>query len=121
MDDFIDANLLALIRHSIRAGWISVFNDPHGDFKEYSVYLSNNDLLVLTRTMLSTSPTETVYEYMISIGENDVVGAVVSTKDKIHSPEQQLVLELFCQCANQVVAQEMRGLFNSQVEKIHHC
>jgi hypothetical protein len=120
MNGFIDQDLLDLIRCAIRAGWVSVVNDPYGDFKEYFVPLSNEDLLVLSRTMLSTSSAETVYEYVVSVGENEVATAVVSTKDKIHSPAQQVVLELFCQCAHQIVAQEMRGLLNSQVEKVYH-
>ena len=120
MDEFIDQALLDLIRRTIRAGWVSVFNDPYSDFKEYTVHLSNESLLVLSRIRLSTSPSETIYEYVISVGEDDVAGAVVSTKDKLHTPAQQVVLELFCMCARQIVAQEMRGLLNSQAEKVYH-
>ncbi len=120
MDKFIDKALLNLMRRTIRAGWISVYNDPYGDFKEYTVPLSNEELLVLSRTRLSTSPSETVYEYFISVGENDVAGVVVSTKDKLHTPAQQVVLELFYMCVQQIIAQEMRSLLNSSVEKVHH-
>ena len=117
--NIIDPKLLELIRHTLQAGWISVYSDLDGDYKEYTVPLTDDKLLILTRSLVVSDATEAVYDYCLTIGGQEIARTIISTKQKIVSGNDQVILSLFTKCAQQVIAQEIRALMHSHRNRTH--
>lgn len=117
--NIIDPELLKLIQHTLQAGWISVYSDLDGDYKEYTVPLMDDKLLILTRALVVSDATEAVYDYCLTIGEQEIARTIISTKQKIVSGNDQVMLNLFTQCAQQVITQEIRALMHSHRDRTY--
>lgn len=117
--NIIDPELLELIRRTLQAGWISVYCDIAGDYKEYTVPLADDKLLILSRALVVSDATETIYDYTLNIAGQDIAQTFISSKNKMPSENDQVILSLFTQCAREIITQEMRALFHSHRDKKH--
>ena len=117
--NIIDPELLKLIQRTLQAGWISVYSDLDGDYKEYAVPLMDDKLLILTRALVVSDATEAVYDYCLTIGGQEIARTIISTKQKIVSGNDQVMLNLFTQCAQQVITQEIRALMHSHRDRTY--
>ena len=117
--NIIDPELLKLIQRTLQAGWISVYSDLDGDYKEYAVPLMDDKLLILTRALVVSDATEAVYDYCLTIGGQEIARTIISTKQKIVSGNDQVMLNLFTQCAQQAITQEIRALMHSHRDRTY--
>lgn len=92
------------IQNAINSGWVSVYIDPDGMMREYSIFMPDDRLLCMT--------IEVSYDccnYIISIDGEDIANVVVSGANKNADPVRDAVLKLFKICSSKVIWQEMNG------------
>ena len=100
----LDSALFAKIQAAINSGWVSVYIDPDGMMREYTVFMPDDSLLCMTM--------EVSYDccnYIISIDEEDIANVVVPGANKNADPVRDAVLKLFKICSSKVIWQEMNG------------
>lgn len=102
--NLLDSALFAKIQAAINSGWVSVYIDPDGMMREYTVFMPDDSLLCMT--------IEVSYDccnYIISIDEEDIANVDVSGGNKNADPVRDAVLKLFKICSGKVIWQEMNG------------
>ncbi len=110
MNPLFKPDFIATVQMILYTGWISVYADPKGQVREYSVETDDNNILMLACDFFADR-----VEYSIIIDEEVIVCVPIMHNQKIHTPEEQIILSLFRLCTSQVIAQELRNrvLINS--------
>ena len=89
------------IQNAINSGRVSVYADPSGKMREYSVVMPDDRTLTLDFNIYSTR-----CEYSVWIEEEEIAWVEVGIGAKKLTPSQSQILDLFRRCSNKVIWQE---------------
>lgn len=94
------------LKNIIIAGTVSVFTDPDGEMKEYTVLTHDGKLLDCVCMSTVNETNMPAYEYTIELNETPIYTALIPNKRTIYTPQEQTVLELFKMCSDKLIYQE---------------
>ena len=89
------------IQNAINSGRVSVYADPSGNMREYSVIMPDDRTLSLDFNIYRDR-----CEYSIWIEEEEIAWVEVGIGAKKLTPTQSQILDLFRLCSNKVMWQE---------------
>lgn len=101
-DAYISSNWSKIIQSEIKVGWVSSYVDPSGQTREYSIFMQNGQFLALTSEKI-----DDVYVYAIYLEDRELCFMSIPVANKIHTPSEERVLNLFNLCSSKVIWQEM--------------
>ena len=107
-------DLFQIIQATIASGWISVSIDPSGQSREYFTSFAVDDILALEHECLGDKN-----EYTIYINDDVIAHAVISVTSKIHTPDEEAILNLFSLCSSRIIAQEINMRFVNKGRKTY--
>ncbi len=96
-----------LIQNAIDAGWVSVFFDPSGQIKEYTVRIFDDMTLVAGKYMSHNDGMRQYYDYEVTINGVEIFDVTIAENQKKYTPSEQEVLNLYKRLSNKVIFQEM--------------
>lgn len=103
-----DKELQALLKKIITTGAVSVFCDPDGIEKEYSIITHEGIMMTCTCTQTANNRNMPACEYSIELNEVPVSKVVIPNKRTIYLPEEQSILDLFKMCSDKLIWQEQQ-------------
>lgn len=120
-----DQELQTLLQKIISAGTVSVFIDPDGIMKEYSVITHDGVLLTCACMRTTNNKNMLAYEYSVSLNENTVSTVIIPAGRTIYLPEEQSILNLIKMCSDKLIWQEtknrLQNIFGGAKTKIYQA
>lgn len=113
----LDKKLTDWLQNMILTERVSVYSDPDGSYKEYSVISKHGSLLTMTCWTFDKNSKMPCTGYIIEFDDILIKNVQIPRARNIYTPDEQIVLNLFKLCSNKILCQESQNLFFQTMHK----